>query len=216
MPGPWESGKPIYSRLPGENSGYTKDEEFDDYDPIADPPIARWLTEFWDEMLVSTKLKADGIYTTHLNPVTADAANLDWLAQLCGFTGEYWQSTWPESAKRALIANSFDFIWPNKGTKMLFEWLFETFSVNARIYELDEFLADINSAEDLLGGSPLNYYIVVSLLYLRDSSTWRLIELLNRTYGPVYHESRVCYDDFYADFSVTGDPVFDGTFTLDE
>jgi len=206
--GAWEDGKPIYLRLPGENSGYTKDEDFDDYDPISDPPIARWLTEFWDEFLVETKDKCTNIYTSHLNPETADTPNLDWLAQLCGFTGDYWNSTWHEYFKRSLIANSFNFIWPNKGSKILFEWLLYLFGYNARIFQLGEFLVDINIVGDLLGGRPLEYYIVVSLSYLRTSKAWEQIELLNRIYGPVYQESRVCYNAFYLGFSVVGDPVF--------
>jgi hypothetical protein len=212
MTGVWESGRPIYARLPGENSGYTKDEDFDGYDPVSDLPIARWLTEFWDEFLVSTQGKAANLYTTHLDPVTADAANLDWLAQLCGFTGDYWNSTWHEYFKRSLIANSFNFIWPNKGSELLFEWLFDLFNYNAKIFRLGDFLADISAADDTLGGDPLTYYIVVTLEYLRESEEWAQLELLNRIYGPVYHDSRVCYNAFYADFSVVDDPVFDGEF----
>ena len=209
MSGVWEDGKPIYLRLPGENSGYTKDETFDDYDPIVDPPIARWLTEFWDDFTVSTKNKAANLYATHLNPETAEAANLDWLAQLCGFTGNYWNATWSELVKRSLISNSFNFIWPNKGTKILLEWLLYLFGYNARIFQLGEFLAGINVAGDRLGGSPLKYYVVVSLSYLRTSKAWEQIELLNRIYGPVCQDSRVCYNAFYAGFSVAGDPVFE-------
>jgi hypothetical protein len=207
--GAWEDGKPIYGRLPGENSGYTKDEDFDDYDPIVDPPIARWLTEFWDEFLTDTRYRASHLYASHLNPETAYRANLDWLAQLSGFTGDYWNATWHEYFKRSLIANSFNFIWPNKGTKYLFSWLFGLFGYNALIFQLGEFLAGINVAGDTLGGKPLQYYVVVSLSYLRTSEEWNQIELLNRIYGPVYQDSRVCYNAFYAGFSVAGDPVFE-------
>ncbi len=202
----WDTGKPIYDRLPGDNEGYRKDQQWDGYDPTTD--VALWLTEPWDSLLMELKGKIDNLPITHLDPAAADPENLDWLAQLCGFTGEYWQTDWAVLVKRQLIANSLNFIWINKGTRPLLEWLISLFGLQVRIYLLGEFLAGINAAGDLLGGDPFNYYLLVKLAYLRNSPEWALVEKLNKLYGPVFCESRVCYEQFYAGFSVAGDPVF--------
>jgi hypothetical protein len=204
----WDTGNPIHDRLPGENEGYRKDESWDGHDPSVDPPIARWLTEPWDALLMESKGKIETIYTTHLNPLTAEPENLDWLAQLHGFTGEYWSVDWDVAVKRQLIANSFTKIWENKGSRSLLEWIFQTFGLETRIYLYGEFLADINVAGDVLGGEALQYWLLVTLKYLRTSDEWKLLEKLNRLYSPVCCNSRVTYDQFYADFSIAGDPVW--------
>jgi hypothetical protein len=205
----WDTDRPIYDRLPGENEGYRKDEDWDGYDAEIDPPIARWLTAPWDSLSVELKGKIEALYTTHFNPETADAENLDWLAQLAGFTGEYWSSDWDESVKRQLILYGLDFIWESKGSRELLEWLIELFGLQSRVYFLGEFLAGITLLPATLGGNGFSYYLLVSLAYLRTSPEWAMLERLNRLFGAVYCESRVCYDQFYAGFSLAGDPCFD-------
>ncbi len=204
----WNTGKPIHDRLPGENEGYRKDESWSGYNPTIDPPIARWLTEPWDGLLIEVKTKTENVYATHLNPLTAQPENLDWLAQLCGFTGEYWDVSWSVAVKRQLIAQSLVDIWENKGSRVLLEWLIQLFGLQARIYLLGEFLADINKAGDVLGGEALHYWLLVKLNYLRTSDEWKLLEKLNRLYSPVYCDSAVVYEQFFADFSIAGDPVW--------
>lgn len=203
----WQQGQPITLRLPGENSGYRKDEEWEGYDPELDPPIAHWLQDPWDKLLMDTKAKIDGFPTNYLYPETAYAEALDWLAQFCGYTGDYWSSNWPIAAKRELLRRSYDFVWQNKGTRALLEWLLALFELECRVYLLGAFLAG-DTVPAIVGGEPFLYYLLVKLRYLRTSPEWALIERLNRLFGPVYAESRVCYERFYAGFSVAGDPVF--------
>jgi len=205
----WTTGRPIGDRLPGENEAYRKDEDWSGYDPALDPPIARWLTAPWDSLSMETKASVDGIYATHFDPETADAKNLDWLAQLAGFTGDYWSSDWDEAVKRQLILHGLDFIWETKGSRELLVWLIALFGLQARIYFLGEFLAGITTVPNSLGGEGFNYFILVSLAYSRISSGWAMLEKINRLFGPVYCDSRVCYEQFYAGFSLAGDPVFD-------
>ena len=193
----WDAGRPIYGRLPEDSQQYQGNELVD------------WLTLPWDELLVEARSQADALHANYFDPVTAKVEVLDWLAQLCGFTGDYWEATWPEGVKRELIANSFEFIWPNKGTRELLEWLIELFALQAQVYILGDFLAGITLLPATLGGPGFQYFIRVPLVYLRTTYEWRLMVKLNRLYGPVYCESRVCYDQFYAGFSVAGDPTFD-------
>ncbi len=202
----WDENLPIYGRLPGESEAYRKAED------SVEPPIAKWLEKPWDELLVATKGRIDNFYRDFLDPATALPQHLDWLGQLTGFTAEYGLATYPDAVKRQLIAQSFDFIWPNKGTRVLLEWLFSVFSLDAHIYQRGDFLAGTNKAGDMLGGDAFEYWVRVPPRYLRTSSEWKLVERLDRLYSPIYCGSpsgqTVVYEGFMAGFSIAGDPVF--------
>jgi hypothetical protein len=205
MPG-WDTGRPILHRLPGQNEGY------DHEDPTSSPypPVSDWLTQFWDELLIQTKEKFESFHANYLDPVTALPENLDWLAQMCGFTGAYWDASWPDATKRKLIAQSYLFIWPYKGTRAVLEFMYgEAFGLNARIYILGEFLAGVTQVPAAVGGETLRFYVRVPLLYLRTSPDWGLTDRLRRLYSPAYVDSSVVYERFYAGFSLAGEPVFD-------
>lgn len=204
MPSAWEQGRPIYKRLPIAEEKYQVSPDDPELDPVAD-----WLTLPVDEYLMAVKAAVDNFYADYLDPVTAKAENLDWLGQLCGFTGEYWETSWSQAQKRSLIDNAFTFIWESKGTRAVLEYLLDTFSIQDKIYLLGEFLAGRNVAGDVLGGEPLEYFLLLPLSYLRTSYQWRLASKFNRLYGPVYVKSTVCFSQFHAGFSIAGDPVFD-------
>jgi hypothetical protein len=204
----WNTGRPIHDRLPGALEAYRKDEDWDGYDAAVDPPIGRWLTAAWDGLLMDTKVAIEGIPANMLDPATAKPEFLDWLAQLCGFTGDYWDTTWSVPVKRQLIARSLDYIWENKGTRELLEWLFTLFDLQVQVYLIGDFLAGVNAAGDpVSGGRDFEYFLLVSLAYLPPSPYWSLVERLNRLYAPVYASSTQCYDHFYAGFSSAGQPV---------
>lgn len=205
----WAVQRPIYKRLPGESQAYYKDPDPDFYDPVTDPPIADWLTQWPDAELIKAKGLMDDFYFDYLNPVTCREDALDWLAQFAGFTGEYWDTSWPTEAKRALIANAYTFIWENKGSRAVMEWMIALFDLNASVYTVGVFLAGISKAGDTLGGRPLEFYLLIpGITYLRTSAEWALLEKLRVLYSPVYCKTQVCYDKFYAGFSVAGEPVF--------
>lgn len=194
----WAANRPIYGRLPEESQQYQGNDAAD------------WLTLPWDDLLANSRGLAQNFYTTHLNPATADAANLDWLAQLSGYTGAYWDSQWPVAVKRTLITEAFSRVWPEKGSRALLEWIIALFGLEMRVYVLGDFLAGYSAAGDTLGSdSGFEYFLRVKLIYARNGSQWALLERLNQLYSPVYVTSQVCYQQFYAGFSVAGDPVFD-------
>lgn len=193
----WSNGRPIYGRLPEESQQYQGNDPSD------------WLTQPWDELLTDSRNLAQNFYTTHLNPATAAPANLDWLAQLSGYAGAYWDSQWPVSVKRTLIAEAFSRVWPGKGTRAVLEWVIDLFSLQMRLYLVGDFLAGFNAAGDPLGTEEgFQYFLRVRLIYSRSGPEWALLERLNRLYSPVFVTSRICYDQFYAGFSVANDPVF--------
>ncbi|PHJ86313.1 hypothetical protein VF07_22420 [Nostoc linckia z6] len=123
MPSAWEQGRPIYKRLPIAEEKYQVSPDDPELDPVAD-----WLTLPIDEYLMAAKEAVDNFYTDYLDPVTAKTENLDWLGQLCGFTGEYWETSWSQEQKRSLITNAFTFIWESKGTRAVLEFLHMVFS----------------------------------------------------------------------------------------
>ena len=180
----WTTNEPIYGRLPGAEEGYRIDEAAIGYDPEECPPVARWLTTPWDELLVELRNQIDAFPADALDPLTADAANLDWLAQFAGFTGRYWNPNWPENVKRQLIANAFELIWPMKGTAFLIEWLIELFGLDGEVHLQGAFRVNQNVIGDRLGGGTLKYWVRTPLGYLRDSPQWRLLEQINELYGP--------------------------------
>lgn len=204
MASAWETQRPIYHRLPIAEGKYQVADDDTELDPVAD-----WLTKPLDANLISVKAAVQNFYQNYLDPDTANPENLDWLAQLCGFTGEYWETNWSVQSKRSLIKNSYTFIWENKGSRKVIEFMLSTFALEGKIYLLGEFLAGRNLAGDALGGEALEYFLLVPLKYLRISYEWRLANKINRLYSPCYVKSLVCYSQFTAGFSAAGEPVFD-------
>lgn len=206
----WEEGRPIYYLLPGENEGFLKDPEFND--PETDPPIAEWLTRFWDELLLEQRAIAERFYQDYLDPATClPEALTGWLAQHFGYTGAYWDDSWSVEAKRALLSNAYQGVrvWESKGTETLFYWLLDVFELEAQIYRTGSFLVGVSTLPAEIGGEPYRFYVTTGLQYLRTSLEWARLEQLRRLFTPAYCESLVCYEQFYAGFSLVGDPVFE-------
>lgn len=191
--------RPIYSRLPQISQRYKAENP--------DNPT-NWITLWFDELLVATKATIDDL-PRQLNALTCDPEWIDFVAYLSGFSGEYWDKSWNLATKRA-IASRANWIWANKGTREVLEYLFNALNLSAAIwinsgFYVDESLLDI----DTLSEPQYQYFVTVPLSYDRDGAQFRLAEKINRLFGPIVCDSSVCYDAFYVDFSVVGDPIFD-------
>lgn len=206
--GAWAS-RPIYHRLPIAEGKYQVHEDDAELEPVAD-----WLTAPLDANLMDVKALLESFYADYLDPMTAKPDNLDWLAQVVGFTGEYWETSWSVAIKRELIRDSLAFIWQNKGTRALLEYLLGVFGINGKIYQLGQFLAGRNRAGSALGGENLEYFLLLPLTYLRTSQEWRLANKINRLYSPVFVDSKVVYSQFHTGFSCAGEPCFDNSVAL--
>ena len=195
----WSEGRPIYARLPSDAERYNGN------------PIVDAICQPFDSILVSYKAALDGFERDFLDPDTARSDALDWLGQLVGFTGVYWQADWTDAQKRLLIKNSHSFIWCNKGTYRLLDWLLNTvFTIGCQIYQVGDFLADLSAADDdSVGGDQLQYYVLMPITYQTTDKAWLLATRLNDLYMPVFCDSDCVYDGFYADMSSADDPVFD-------
>lgn len=192
----WKTGRPIYHRLPIESGAYQGNVAVDA------------ITKPFDQILMEYKSLLLHFEANYLNPDTALPENLDWLAQLCGYTGEYWDTAWTPVQKRKLIKNSHQFVWRNKGTRELLEWLLnDVFDLGASIFQPGSFRLDVNRIGETLGGDALIYFIVMPLKFRTTSREWKLAERLDRLYMPCFCESVVVYDQFYLDQSALGHPL---------
>jgi hypothetical protein len=189
------NARPIYARLPRVKY-YIENPE--------NP--SNWLTRWFDELLIKTKATIDDL-PRQLNAATCDADWLDFVAALSGFTGEYWEKAWPVAAKR-IIAQNADRIWSNKGTKDILELILSAFNLQAEVYVTGGFYAGVTQLPGLLGSPTYQYFIYVPIVYLRTGREFRLIQKINRLFGPVFCESRVAYKGWFAGVSVAGDPVY--------
>jgi hypothetical protein len=190
--------RPIYSRLPQISQRYKGENP-------ASP--SNWITQWFDELLVKTKASIDDL-PRQLNALTCDADWIDFVAYLSGFSGEYWDKSWSMATKRA-IASRANWIWSNKGTQAVIEYMIAAVGLTAVIWLGEGFvIGESIIGETTLGEPEYQYFIQVPFLYDRDGAQFRLAEKLNRLYGPIVSDSAVCYDGFYIGFSVVGDPIF--------
>lgn len=190
--------RPIYSRLPQISQRYNG-EDFEN--------PSQWITRWFDELLVATKATIDDL-PRQLNALTCDADWIDFVAYLSGFSGEYWDKSWSMATKRAIACKS-NWIWSNKGTQAILEYIIAAVGLSAVIWLGEGFvIGESIIGETTLGEPEYQYFIQVPFLYDRDGAQFRLAEKLNRLYGPIVSDSAVCYDGFYIGFSVVGDPIF--------
>jgi len=177
----WASGRPIFSRLP---------------DVYKDNLIADYLTAYFDKLLIETKAKVDDL-PRQLNPITCDENWLDFLAPLCGFTGEYWEKAWKVNAKRLLLSNSYQNIWSNKGSKTALSTVLTCFGINHVITNRGDFILGASQVGvQTLGTTAWEYVIYLPTIY-RDREEYKLTKKLDKLFGPLWCDREIIFDDKY-------------------
>jgi hypothetical protein len=176
----WDSGKPIWERLP---------------ECYKENDVAEWLTTYFDELLINTKAKIDDL-PRQLNPLDCDEVWLDVLAPLCGFTGDYWDKAWATEAKRLLISNSFINIWPNKGSKEVLSLVLNCFDIQHLITSRGNFILGTSTTGDPLGTSAWEYIIYLPTSY-KYGDKFKLTQKLNSLYGPCWCSTEIIFNDAY-------------------
>lgn len=192
--------RPIYTSLPGVFGQYFSDNEPSNY-----------LTSYWDSLYCNTKHSIDDL-KTHLNPLTCDAKYLPLLGVLAGFSENYAiLNCFDIQCQRNIINKSHSFIWPNKGSKAVLDYLLDCLGISYTLYSVDNFLADINVAGDAIGGTGeelINFYLVSDTI-TRNSSEWNKLKLIIDLFTPIYASHTLTYEHFKAGISACGEPVFD-------
>ncbi|UKO99354.1 phage tail protein [Nostoc sp. UHCC 0870] len=184
----WASNRPIYSRLP---------------EIYKENKVADCLTIHFDELLTETKAKVDDI-PRQLNPQTCDPIWLDFLAPLCGFTGEYWDRGWTTLAKRRLLTYSYQYIWSNKGSQDTLSLVLNCFSIRHVILSEGDFILGTSQVGDILGSTPWEYTIYLPTAYIGNYKV-KLTEKLNRLFGPCWCKSQIKFEDkYFKDLTVIG------------
>lgn len=186
----WSNGTPIYDRLPGINGGYKND-------------VSQWLTIYFDENIINLNALMDN-FNEQLDPETCDAKYLDYLAGLFGWSGEYWSTTYPEQTKRALLANSFSLIWPQKGSKNVLAFVITAFGIPNVIQEGDSFIIGVDEVGDELGEIAWTYRIILPSQYFKSPEE-ALVRKLNALFGPIWCASDIIFDDnYFGTFDIIG------------
>ena len=168
----WDSGRPVYSRLPSQlNAGVYLDRE---------PAIPDWLTAFWDALFVQTRATVDDI-PRQLNPLTCDAIWLDFLAPLFGWDAKYWDKTWSEAGKRALLSNSYSGvdIWRNKGTLDTAHFVLSAVGIRNILVVQGDFVIGENLIGDRIGSLPWEYSAIFPLSYRGGNKHRAALHLLS-------------------------------------
>lgn len=201
--------RPIFSRLPHDNYGYRTDEtEAASQDP------SNWITGFYDELLCGLKYSLENFYRDYLDCHTAKPEHLDWLAQLHGFTGEYWEPAWPETFKREMLCHAHQ-TWQGKGTEELFAWLLATYGIATctdpkKVWQCENFIAGESRLDWPIKGSPIEAFVRLPLgTYSPESYEWKLTALWVEQYMPIWAIVVIGYCYFYSGYSRSGDGVFD-------
>lgn len=200
----WTEGRPIFLRLP--QYGWQDQ----------DPPVSDWIIEPYDSILIELKEAILNFPRDFIDPDTCRSDALDWLAQLMGFTGDYWDTGWPDSIKRQLIKDA-QFIWSYKGTQPLLEYLLALFALDAVISLPGAWRVGTTAIGNSIGGELLTYSILINSVgrkfYLRTSDEWKLIERLNRLFMPCWtspttlNSTFVHYDRFRVGLSAVGETI---------
>ncbi|MBD2452240.1 hypothetical protein H6G76_35105 [Nostoc sp. FACHB-152] len=174
----WQTGRPIFSRLP---------------EVYQENPVADWLTEYWDELLTQNKAKIDDL-PRNLDPTTCDENWLDFLAPLCGFTGEYWDKSWKTSSKRLLLANSYTLIWKNKGSREVLSFVLNALGIEHEIWTGSSFILGVSQVSiDKLGSGAWQYKVLLPSRYAQEGYEFKLARKINRLFGPLWCKSEVRY-----------------------
>lgn len=189
---PWHDSRPVFSRLP--ERGYR------------DNPIADALTSWVDEKLTA---KADQLQSFYLqlDPSTASDEYLDYLAFLVGLSGSYWDTEWTPQVKRSLIAASHNYLWANRGTLGVIEFVLKTHGISYDIWQDGSSVLPFKLPKTF-GANRLRFFVRLPLRYARTSSEWREAERVLKCYAPAVVQCKVYYQGFRMSFSRLGDAMF--------
>jgi len=177
----WRTGRPILNNLPGINGGYS------------DNDLSDWLTDYWDNLVVRLKVGVDDV-PRQIDPLTCDERWLDFIAIVTGWVGLYWDVTWPVAAKRTLLANSLDFIWPEKGSSGVLSFVLTALSITHEIQQGESFIIGRNEVGDELGEIAWDYTIVLPTAY-QNTPVAQEAARINDLFGPLWCSSRIVHDD---------------------
>lgn len=206
----WYDLRPIFNRLP-----VVYREPNDGENP------SNWLTDFWDELLVSTKTLAEGFFDRFVDPETAESENLDWSATtLYGYLGEYWNPQWSDDVKRQLMTEAYPYLWVERGTEGVIEYLLDlhqipTFPELGKVWRVPPTYAGVNTAIPFPACyAPYQFDIRLDTFADRDAPEWVESYRICDLYAPIWSRPIVGYKYWYAGLSLAGEAVYDYAYEM--
>ena len=172
----WDINRPIYTRTP---DCYKADEE-GEFD------IADARTRWKDATITEIQTTVGRFAVDYLDPDTAKPEALDWLAQVNGFTGRYWDYSWSVPIKRQLIRDSQWFLWQKRGTPECLNYLFGVFSLDAKTVTVGQWKLGVTPLAARLGGNPFDLKVELPPRYTPVTPEYTLINRLIRLYAPAW------------------------------
>jgi hypothetical protein len=196
----WNSGRPIFSRLPGASGSYSEND------------LAQILTAFPDDLLIETRQRIFDIENIEIYPETASEEWLDYLSNVCGWDG-YWDKGWSIEAKRSLILNSWEKIavWKNKGSATVLQFVLRTIGVKGTITETAPFRVGVTAIGQPIGLNPYEFTVYLLEEY-RGTRTVGVVDALTRKFCPVWCKYTIVFsNNFYSEVDLL---VSDSTHAL--
>lgn len=212
---------PIYSRLPAYHRSYRLWGDTDEADLRENGDISRWLTRPYDELACELRAEIEGFYVNFLDPETARPTVLDWLAMHLGFTGEFWDASWPDSVKRAILGIA-DAIWSGAGSVEVLNDILEALEVPTctdvfpfnttghEIYRLPWLRADIGTTDFAYRYENTQVWVRMPFeTTVRGDEYWQRAQFALDNFLPTGANGTVCWCEFRADVSNADDGYFD-------
>lgn len=188
----WSVGRPVYKRLP--------------YNGYQDNSLVDHISNWVDFRLTQASVLAQNFYR-EVSPDTAQDASLDYLAWLVGMSGQYWDTTWSSSVKRAMIRLAHPVLWKNRGTEVVLRKVLDIHGIEYNIWT-DGNLQLGFILPGTFGTPKLRFFLRLPLSYLRSGPVFREARRTVANFSPALVQKTVCYDRFYLGFSLLGDPLF--------
>lgn len=184
--------RPIFSRLP--EAGY------------GDNAIAEIMTAWPDAKLMEVKATLEDFYK-ELDPYTAKADSLSYLAFLVGLSDQFWAEDWTTAVKRAMIAAAPVSLWPFRGTMKALRAVLDIHGLDYEIWRPGVLTLPF-PLPGSFGNAGTEFYIRLPLRYQRSSLQWQEAVRSLENFGLFGTRSDVVYQAFYLGFSRVGDPLF--------
>lgn len=170
-----------------------------------DNPTVSFITQWYDKKLVEVANTLETFWQ-NLIPATCPVGYLDYLAYLCGLSGQYWDTGWTVSVKRVLIEKAHTF-WASKGTIGCIKAVLDIHQIPYKIWNRGSLQVPF-TLPGIFGVDDLTLYIQLPLAYQRSSPQWKETQRTLYNYGAAVIKSQVVFDAFYVGFSVIGEPIF--------
>jgi len=179
----WQTGRPIYSRLPNRNGIYEND-------------TSDWVTAFWDAKITELRTKIDDIKTRQINPLICDPEWLDYLSVIYGWNSKHWQKSWAVESKRLLLSRSLDFIWERKGNREVLVYVLESLNLKAKVIDVGDFIIGVNPVGDELGVNTWKVKIIMPTVY-EFINELEAVKYIVLRFAPCWIEIFYIFDDSF-------------------